>query len=330
MNNKKFYYQDYAKTLGNFDAGVILHKLHSWHKCMKDKRYGGIFYKSRPELSEETGLSIQRIRSATKFLVQNGWIEITVKGAPPTCWYKVNHDKIMFSLDASENTYPLDFTQLVADCDVQVIDYSQNVAPTFQNVAPTFPYQYIHNLYEETDTSYPKERENTSYFLHAERETQNHLAAETKNQPITESVMSTEFESLVAALAPIQPIVDSKPKPTKPVRQRSAKEQVMISAKQAPDNFSDDQAQAYRDWVQHASAKKISSAAMQAQKDLLTKLHQEGYDIIKIINHYLLLDIHRLKEDDIRQAFPRQKPKPTSNVIPLQQAKRREPTMGWV
>jgi hypothetical protein len=170
MNNKKFYYQDYAKTLGNFDAGVILHKLHSWQKCMKDKREGGIFYKSRPELAEETGLSIQRIRSATKFLVQNGWIEITVKGAPPTCWYKVNHDKIMSSLETSENTYPLDFTQLVADCDVQVIDYSQNVAPTFQNVAPTFPYQYIHNTYEdkETDTSYPKERELLRNSLPAE------------------------------------------------------------------------------------------------------------------------------------------------------------------
>ena len=306
----KLPYIAFFYIIANVNAAVYLQRLCYWYTKMKRKRDGGWFYKSRKELENETGLTTSQQRTALKLLTEQNLVECCVKGSPPTTWFKINSNKINPLLKEWQQN------------NTQVIE-SRQFATSDKSICHQ---RQIHNsVYTQCSL-----RENTSYFLHAEREAQNPLAAENKIPSITEPVMSTEFESLVAALSPAQPIVDSKPKPSKLVRQRSPKQQVMIAAKQAPEGFNDDQAQAYRDWVQHAGAKKISSAAMQAQKDLLTTLHQEGYDIIKIINHYLLLDVHRLKEDDIRQAFKRKKPQATSNVIPLQQAKRREPTMGWV
>jgi hypothetical protein len=95
LNGKKIAYDVvYTKITGRLTAGVMLSQLMYWYSVMGGRE----FYKSNEELCEETGLSIDELKSAKKLLESKGFIKVELKSLPRKTYYTINEEVLINAL----------------------------------------------------------------------------------------------------------------------------------------------------------------------------------------------------------------------------------------
>lgn len=95
LNGKKIAYDVvYTKITGRLTAGVMLSQLMYWYSVMGGRE----FYKSNEELCEETGLSIDELKSAKKLLENKGFIKVELKSLPRKTYYTINEEVLINAL----------------------------------------------------------------------------------------------------------------------------------------------------------------------------------------------------------------------------------------
>jgi hypothetical protein len=81
-----------AKVAGGVNEAIFLSRLIMWKGKQANKE--GWIYKTRDELTEETGLTRWEQETARKNLKERGFIEEKLSGVPPVTHYKLNTEKI--------------------------------------------------------------------------------------------------------------------------------------------------------------------------------------------------------------------------------------------
>lgn len=104
LNGKKIAYDVvYTKITGRLTAGVMLSQLMYWYSVMGGRE----FYKSNEDLCEETGLSIDELKSAKKLLESKGFINVELKSLPRKTYYTINETVLITSLTSEWKSHQL-------------------------------------------------------------------------------------------------------------------------------------------------------------------------------------------------------------------------------
>jgi len=89
----------YAEITGSITAGLLLSQVVYWDSVMKRE-----FYKKDKEFCKELGMSIDEFKGAKKKIVK--FVNITIKGIPPTTYYRLNKESVILAIKCLYETVP--------------------------------------------------------------------------------------------------------------------------------------------------------------------------------------------------------------------------------
>ena len=88
----------YADLTGDVKSGLLLSQLMYWFSAVGGRE----FYKTNKEISEETRLSIDELKSAKRKLKALPFIYIKLKGVPAKTWYNIDLDLLIKTLSEAD------------------------------------------------------------------------------------------------------------------------------------------------------------------------------------------------------------------------------------
>jgi hypothetical protein len=95
------YQVGFTKITGKLTSGILLSQLVYW----SGKVGGREFYKVDSEICDETGLSLDELKSAKKNLILKNFIKVSYKSLPRKSYYKLNEDLIINLLTSEWETH---------------------------------------------------------------------------------------------------------------------------------------------------------------------------------------------------------------------------------
>ena len=86
--------KSYAKITKSITSGLLLSQIMYW--CSTTKK--DTFYKTNEEFAEETGMTVEELKSAKKRLQDLGFISVSLQGVPARSVYTVDLERIVLAL----------------------------------------------------------------------------------------------------------------------------------------------------------------------------------------------------------------------------------------
>lgn len=82
----------FARATGSVTAGILMSQVMYWWSTLDDEQ--DEFYKSDAEFRAELGMGIKEFKNAKRKVEETNMIEVTIKGTPPTSYYRVNYERV--------------------------------------------------------------------------------------------------------------------------------------------------------------------------------------------------------------------------------------------
>lgn len=96
-----------AIVFGSPTTALLMSQFIYWHGT--GKRKDGLIYKTINELYQETGLTRASQDTAIKYLVDKGYLEVTLKSIPAKRHFKINLEKLILDLPSLKESSKLNY-----------------------------------------------------------------------------------------------------------------------------------------------------------------------------------------------------------------------------